>query len=77
MAAILADDFFKCMFRYENYRNRIQIALKFVPIPMSPIVNMAALVRVVAWRRTGDKPFPEPMMTRFTDAYMRHFKEMS
>ena len=23
----------------------------------------------MAWRRTGDKPLPEPMMTQFTDAY--------
>ena len=26
----------------------------------------------MAWRRIGDKPLPEPMLTRFTDAYMRH-----
>ena len=23
-------------------------------------------------RRTGDKPLPEPMLTHFTDVYMRH-----
>ena len=27
----------------------------------------------MAWRRIGDKPLSEPMLTRFNDAYMRHF----
>ena len=27
---------------------------------------------MMAWRRTGDKPLSEPMMTHFNDAYMRH-----
>ena len=31
MAAILADDIFKCIFMNENDRINIQIALKFVP----------------------------------------------
>ena len=31
MAAILADDIFKCIFLNENGRIKIQIALKFVP----------------------------------------------
>ena len=26
----------------------------------------------MAWRRTGDKPLSEPMLTQFTDAFMRH-----
>ena len=26
----------------------------------------------MAWRRTGDKPLPEPVMTQFIDAYMQH-----
>ena len=26
----------------------------------------------MAWRRPGDKPLSEPMLTQFTDAYMRH-----
>ena len=47
----------------------IRISLKFVP--KGPIDNKSALVRVMAWRRTGDKPLPEPMLTQFTDAYMR------
>ena len=28
----------------------------------------------MAWRRTGDKALPGPMMTQFTDAYMRQGK---
>ena len=32
------------------------------------IDNKWALVQVMAWRRTGDKPVPEPMVTHFTDA---------
>ena len=70
MAAILADDIFKCIFLSENDRIPIQISLQFVPI--SPIDNRVELVQVIAWRRTGDKPLPEPMITQFTDAYMRH-----
>ena len=30
--------------------------------------NKAAIVQVMAWRRTGDKPLPEPMRTQFNDA---------
>ena len=70
MAAILADDNFKCIFFNEDDRIPIRISLKFVP--MSPIDNKQALVQAMAWRRTGDKPLPEIMMTPFTDAYMRH-----
>ena len=66
MTAVSADD----IFLNENDRIPIQISLKFVP--MSPIDNKSALVRGMAWRRTGDKPLPEPMMIQFTDAYMRH-----
>ena len=48
----------------------IEISLKFVP--KGPIDNNIALVQIMAWRRIGDKPLLEPMMTRFTDTYMRH-----
>ena len=70
MSAILADDIFKCISLNENDRIPIQFSLKF--IPRSPIDNKPALVQVMAWRWAGDKPLPEPMMTQFTDAYMRH-----
>ena len=37
-----------------------------------PIDIKSALVRVMAWHLPGHKPLPEPMLTKFTDAYMRH-----
>ena len=70
MAAIVADDIFKCIFLNEHDKIPIQISLKLVP--RSPIDNKPVLVQVMAWRRTGDKPLPEPMMTQSIDAYMRH-----
>ena len=68
MAAIFADD--KCIFLNANDRIPIQIPLKFVP--KSHIDIKSTLIQVTAWRRIGDKPLPEPMMTQFTDAYIRH-----
>ena len=70
MAAILADDIFKRIFLNGNVIIYIQISLKFVP--KSSIDNKPALVQVMAWRRIGDKPLSEPMLTWFTDGYMRH-----
>ena len=70
MAAILANDIFKCIFLNENGRILIPISLQL--FRMSPIDNKPALIQVMAWRRIGDKPLPKPMMTQFTDAYMRH-----
>ena len=70
MAAILADDNFKWIFLNENDRIPIRISLKFVP--KSSIDNTPALVQVRAWRRTGDKPLPEPMLNQFTEANMWH-----
>ena len=70
MAAVLADDIYKCIFLNENVRIPIQISLKLVP--RIPTENKASLVQVIAWHRTGDKPLPEPMVTQSTDAYMQH-----
>ena len=75
MAAILADDIFKCIFLNQNDIIPIQISLKFVP--KSSIDNKPALVQAMAWCQTGDKPWPEPMLPQFPDAYMRHSAEMS
>ena len=38
-------------------------------VPKGPVDNKWALVRVMAWRRTGDKPLPEAMLTWFTDTH--------
>ena len=65
-----ADDIFRCIFVYEKFRIFIQISLKFVRKGL--IDNKAALVQVMAWRWTGDKPLPEPMLIQFTDAYIQH-----
>ena len=75
MAGILADDIFTCNFWNGNDKIPIQISLKFVS--KRPIDNESALVQVKAWRRTGDKPSTELMMTQFADAYMQHSGEMS
>ena len=53
----------------------IKISLKF--LPKGPIDNNTALVEIMAWRQIGDEPLSEPMLTRFPDAYMRHYGEMS
>ena len=55
MDAVLADDNFRCISFNENDRISIRISLKFVP--RSSIYNKPALVQVMAWRWTGDKPF--------------------
>ena len=46
-----------------------KISLKFVP--KGPIDNNPALFQIMAWRRIGDKPLSEPILIRFTDAFMR------
>ena len=66
MATILANAIFKCVLFNEKDKISIQFSLKLVP--RSPIDNKPALVQVMDWRGTGNKPFPEPMMTQFTDA---------
>ena len=53
----------------------IGIYLKFVA--KGPIDNNTVLVWIIAWRRKGDKPLSEPMLTRYTDAYMRLYGDMS
>ena len=55
-----ADDIFKCFFLNENVWIPIKFSLKFVP--KVPINIIPALVRIMAWRRPGDKPLSEPMM---------------
>ena len=54
------DDIFKRNFFYEKLWISIKISLKFVPNGL--INNIPALVQIMAWRRTGDKPLSEPMM---------------
>ena len=65
-----AEDIFRCIFCNENVWILIKILLNFVP--KGSINNIPVLVQIMSWRRTGDKPLSEPMLTRFTDAYMWH-----
>ena len=55
-----ADDILECIFLNENVWISLEISLKFVPEVR--INNIPALVQIMAWRRTGDKPLSELMM---------------
>ena len=55
-----ADDTFERIFSNENVRISIKISLRFVP--KGQINNIPALVQIMGWRRSGDKPLSEPMM---------------
>ena len=59
---LFPDDIFKCIFFSENVQILIKISLTFVP--KAPINNIPALVQIMAWRRSGNKPLSEPMMVR-------------
>ena len=64
------DNIFSWIFLNEKFCILINISLTFVTKIL--IDNTAALVWIMAWRRTGDKPLSEPMLIQFNDAYMRH-----
>ena len=55
-----ADDSFTCIFFNENCCVLFKISLIYVR--KGPIDNIRALVQIMAWRRSGDKPLSEPMM---------------
>ena len=57
---LFADDVFKCIFLNEYVWISLKISLKFVP--KVPINNIPALVQILAWHRSSDKPLSEPMM---------------
>ena len=46
----------------------IRISWKFVPKGL--IDNKSALVQVMAWCQTSDRPLSEPMLSQFTDIYV-------
>ena len=48
------------MFLSEDVWISFKVSLKFVPT--GPINNIPALVPIMAWRRSGDKPLSEPMI---------------
>ena len=55
-----ADDICKGIFLNENVWILYTISLKFVPRIL--INNIPALVHIMAWRQSGDKPLSEPVM---------------
>ena len=54
------DDNFKWIFLNENEWISVKMLLKFVP--RGPINKIRALVQIMAWRRSGDKPLSESVM---------------
>ena len=55
-----ADNIFKCILLNENAWILLKISLKFVREVR--INNIPALVQIMAWRRSDDKPLSEPKM---------------
>ena len=51
---------FKCIFLNENACISIKIPPKFVP--KFPVVDIQALVQIMAWRRPDDKPLSEALI---------------
>ena len=70
MAAISQAVFSGALLWMKSFVFFIQISQKFVPD--SELNNNPVLAQVMAWRRTCPKPISQPMVTQFTDAYMRH-----
>ena len=75
MITIFPYEIFKYIILNENIRISIEISVNYVA--NNPVNNKPALVRIMAWRRTGDKPLSETMMVQFFDANMRHSASMS
>ena len=48
----------------------IQMSTRF--IPRSHIDNKSVLVQAMAWRRTGAKPLPEPLLPKNPHIYLLH-----
>ena len=70
MAAFLQTIFSDTFSWMKSFFILTKISLYFVL--KSPTDNIQALVQIMAWRRIGDKPLSEPMLTWFDDAYMQH-----
>ena len=59
MATILQMTFWKAFSCVKSFVSKF--------VPGDPINDKSQLVQVMAWRWTGNKPFPEPMTTKFYD----------
>ena len=73
MAALFADDIFKCIFLTENAWILINISLKF--LPKIQINNISALVQIMAWRRV--KSLPTLLIGKMASPYWDGPKNMS
>ena len=70
-----SDDKFKCIFLNGNFWILDKKSLEYVLLGL--INDIIALIQVMAWRRTGEKPFCESMVVCFADAYMRRSASVS
>ena len=70
MAVISQMIFLNAFFSNEKVRILIKISLRFVH--KGSINNNPALFQIIARRYIGNVPLSELILTRFTDAYMRH-----
>ena len=75
MTTTWANDIFTMQFRQWKCLNFEIKSPNF--LPKGPIGTKPSLVQVMVWRRIGDKPLHELMMTMFSDACMRHLASMS
>ena len=64
----MSDSIFTNIFLNENACVLIEIRMKFVT--KGPIVKKSALVQVMAWHQTGDKPLFETMLPKTNNAMM-------
>ena len=72
MAAILETTFRMAFSSTKNF-----IGLKFHRNLFLRVRWKSALVQIMAWCRTGDKPLPEPMLSKIHDDMRRHWASMS
>ena len=64
-------------FADEIFLNENCYFVSYQPLKYACIAEKSALVPVMAWRRTGDKTWSEPMMTYFADIYIRPSASMN
>ena len=66
MAAIVANNIFKCILLNENLH-----ILTYISLNLVPIYNNPSLFQIMARCRAGNNPLSEAMMVYFTDTHMR------
>ena len=75
MAAIFQMTFSKVIFLNENLSISTKISIKLVP--KGPLNNIPALVQLIDWYPTGNKPLSEAMMAYFPDTFVHRSASMS